>query len=123
MVSTTVNWDNPKTYIEDEGLDMPSGETIKPLWSLVSKHLGFDLSSIPDDDLKRILSGLISIVEGLGSLRTHAGSAHGHGRKSYRVTARHARLALNATYALTTFLLETWDIRKHAAGPRRVAGR
>jgi hypothetical protein len=101
-----------KIFIEDEGLDMPAAETVKPLWNTVSKHLGFDPSAMPDDDLKRILSGLTSVVDGLGSLRTHAGSAHGRGHTRYRVKRRHARLALNVAHALAAFLLDTWDDKK-----------
>jgi hypothetical protein len=101
-----------KTLIEDDHLDMPSSETVKPLWNTVGKHLGFDPAAMPDDDLKRILSGLTSVVDGLGSLRTHAGSAHGRGHRSYRVKPRHARLALNAAHTLAAFILETWDDRK-----------
>jgi hypothetical protein len=106
-----------KIFIEDEGLDMPATETVKPLWNTVGKHLGFDPAAMPDDDLKRILSGLTSVVDGLGSLRTHAGSAHGRGHRSYRVKPRHARLALNSAHALVAFMLETWDDRKSAAKP------
>ncbi len=101
-----------KVFIEDEGLEMPSSETIKPLWTTVSKQLGLDPAVMPDDDLKKILSGMTSVVDGLGSLRTHAGSAHGRGRKAYRVQPRHARLAVNAAHTLASFVLETWDARK-----------
>ena len=101
-----------KIYIEDEGLDPPSAETIKPLWSIVSKHLGLDPAAVEDSDIKRILSGLTSVVDGIGCLRTHAGSAHGRGRKVYRVTARHARLAIHSAHTLVAFLLETWADRK-----------
>jgi hypothetical protein len=106
-----------KIFIEDEGLDMPATETVKPLWNTVGKRLGFDPAAMPDDDLKRILSGLTSVVDGLGSLRTHAGSAHGRGHRSYRVKPRHARLALNSAHALAAFLLETWDERKNESSP------
>lgn len=62
-----------KIYIEDEALEMPRDQTIKPLWSVVSKELGLDPASLPDDDLKRILSGLTSVVDGLGAMRTCSG--------------------------------------------------
>jgi hypothetical protein len=101
-----------KICIEDEGLEMPKDQTIKPLWSIVSKGLGLDPASLPDDDLKRILSGLTSIVDGLGALRTHAGSAHGRGRTRYRPEPRHARMATNAACTLATFVLETWEVRR-----------
>jgi hypothetical protein len=86
-----------KVYIEDEGLQLPGDQTVKPLWKVVQAHLGLDPARLADDDLKRILSGLISIVDGLGSLRTHVGSAHGRGRQAYRPSARHARLACLTT--------------------------
>jgi hypothetical protein len=101
-----------KIYIEDNGLDMPGDQSLKPLWKAASNHLGLDPSSIEDDDLKRILSGLSSIVDGIGALRTHAGSAHGRGKKAYRVYPRHARLAIHASHTLVGFFLETWADRK-----------
>lgn len=101
-----------KVYIEDEGLELPSKESIKNLWKLVSDDLGFSPQDVVDDDLKRILSGLTSIVDGIGSLRTHASSAHGRSRKSYRIEPRHARLAIHSAHTLATFIIETWDVRK-----------
>lgn len=98
-----------KAYIEDEGFSMPPKQTLKPLWKAVSDHLGFDPAQLADDDLKRILSGLTSLVDGIASLRTHAGSAHGRGRKAYRIEPRHARLAINGAHALALFVLETWE--------------
>ena len=98
-------------YIGDEGLQLPSDQTLKPLWKVVQTHLGLDPARLADDDLKRILSGLISIVDGLGALRTHVGSAHGRGRQAYRASPRHARLAVHAAHTLTMFVLETWEAR------------
>jgi len=101
-----------KVYIDDEVLNHPSKQTIKSLWKVVANDLGFDPKAVSDDDLKRILSGLSSIVDGIGSLRTHAGSAHGRGRTKYRIEPRHARLAVHAAHTLAVFVLETWETRK-----------
>jgi Abortive infection C-terminus len=101
-----------KVYIADEGLETPADQSVKSLWKVVSKSLGFDPASIEDDDLKKVLSGLISIVDGLGSFRTHAGSTHGHGHKTYKPRPRHARLVAGAACALAAFVIETWDERK-----------
>ena len=98
-----------KVYIEDNDLAIPSKQSIANLWKIVSKDIGFDPSRVEDDDIRKILSGLTSVVNGIGSLRTHTGSAHGRGKKSYRVQARHARLAVNASYTLVGFVLETWQ--------------
>lgn len=101
-----------KEYIAENGLDMPSNQSIKQLWSVMSKHLRVAPETVEDNDLKRILSGLTSIVDGIGSYRTHAGSAHGQGRRSYKVAARHARLAVHAAHTLCLFAMETWQKRK-----------
>jgi hypothetical protein len=101
-----------KVYIEDEGLTLPKEQTVAPLWRVVREHLGLDPQGFEDADLTRILGGLASVVAGLGAFRTHAGSAHGRGRKPYRVGARHARLAVNAAHTLVTFMLETWDSKQ-----------
>src|SRR5262245_63910406 len=77
---------------------MPERQTIKELWRPVRDHLGLDRRSVADDDIKRVLSGLASIVDGIGSLRTHASSAHGRGRNQRRVESREARLTINAAY-------------------------
>lgn len=102
-----------RVYIEDtEGLDLPQKQDIQQLWSVVRKDLGFDPSLVEDQDLQKILSGLISTVAGIGSLRTHASSAHGAGRKSYRLEARHARLAIHAAHTVSAFIIESWQKKR-----------
>jgi hypothetical protein len=105
-----------KVYIEDNNVaEIPGDQSLKPLWKAASKHLGLDPAAVEDDDLKKILAGMISLVDGIASLRTHTGSAHGQGRRSYRPQARHARLAVNASHTLVAFFIETWDERKRRA--------
>lgn len=100
-----------KIYIEEHQLPSPKKKTIKPLWAVVSRDLGFDPAEIADDDLKRILSGMSSIVDGIGALRTHTSSAHGRGKRRYRLRPRHARLAIHSATTLATFVIESWDER------------
>ena len=92
--------------------EMPAKQDLQSVWNVVRKDLGLDPSRIEDQDLKSILSGIISIVYGIGALRTHASSAHGAGRESYRLEPRHARLAVHAAHTLSLFILESWD-KKH----------
>lgn len=101
-----------KVYIAEKGLEAPAKQDLKPVWTAVRKHLGFDPSTIEDQDLQQILSGLISITEGIGALRTHASSAHGAGKKSYKLEPRHARLAIHAAHTVALFILETWQKKK-----------
>lgn len=100
-----------KVYIQDEKLPLPSKETVKPLWAIVQVSLGLNPAIVEDEDLKKILSGLSSIIDGIGSLRTHVGSAHGRGRSRYAIQSRHARLAIHSAHTLCMFLIETWDER------------
>ena len=110
-----------KIIINDDALVMPSKETVGSLWTVVRRHLDFEPGTRDDDDIRKILQGLASVVDGIGALRTHSGSAHGRdGRTSYRVQARHGRLAIHAAHTLAVFVIETWRERKLSKkGPSR----
>ncbi len=112
-----------KVYIASRDLDLPKKQTIGPLWGVVRDDLGFDPSSMEDDDLKKILGGLSAIVDGVGALRTHASSAHGRGVLRYQVQPRHARLAVSEAHTVASFVMETWEERKIMLPlpPQRVA--
>jgi len=101
-----------KIYIEDENLDMPSKQDLQPVWSVVRKDLGFDPSRIEDRDLQEVLSGIIAVVNGIGALRTHASSAHGAGKKTYKLAPRHARLAIHSAHTVALFVIESWDKKR-----------
>lgn len=102
-----------KVYIEEQGLDMPAKQDLKPVWTVVRKNLGFDPSIVEDQDLKVILTGLFAVVDGIGALRTHASSAHGAGKRQYKVEPRHARLAIHAAHTVALFVLESWTRTKN----------
>jgi hypothetical protein len=100
-----------KTYIEDENLEMPQKMDLASVWKVVRNNLGFEPGDIADEDLKKILSGMVSVVAGIGAFRTHVSSAHAQGRKIYRLQPRHARLAIHSAHTMAVFILETWDER------------
>jgi hypothetical protein len=101
-----------KVYIADEGLPKPLKQDLQNVWKVVRGDLGFDTKLVQDNDLKRVLSGILSIVDGIGAFRTHASSAHGEGRKLYKLKPRHARLAINSAHTIALFVLETWDEKR-----------
>lgn len=98
-----------RVYIEDEGLALPKKLDLQPIWTVVRKDLGFDPKNVEDRDLKEILSGMIAAVNGIGALRSHASSAHGSGRKFYKLEPRHARLAIHAAHTVAAFIMESWE--------------
>lgn len=101
-----------KIMIHDENLTKPAKQDLKNLWKTVAEYLNFDPRKIEDDDLRKILSGMNSVVDGIGALRTHASAAHGAGKQIYKLEPRHARLAIHSAHTLATFVLESWDKRR-----------
>src|SRR5205823_9306695 len=72
-------------------------------------------------DIRQILGGLASVTGGIGALRTHAGDAHGRGKRKVAVDGRIARLAIHAASTVSLFFIETWNRFKpenHAHGTR-----
>ena len=99
-------------YLNAVSIPLPRKQTIKPLWSAASESLGLHPKDQTDDDIQRVLSGMTSVVDGIGAFRTHSGSAHGGGGLRYRVRARHAKLVVNSAQTLALFLIETWEERE-----------
>lgn len=98
-----------KLYIEETpGLELPAKQDLGGLWNIIRKSFNLDASAVEDQDLKKVITGLGSIVDGIGALRTHASTAHGKGRKQYRIEPRHARLAVYSAHTLALYILETW---------------
>lgn len=101
-----------KVYMDDNDIERPAKQDLGSLWKVIRKEFNLDGSAVEDDDLRKIVTGLGSIVDGVGALRSHASTAHGQGRKSYKLAPRHAGLAVHSAHTLATFLLETWQLRK-----------
>jgi len=98
-----------KTYIEmHEDLEIPVKQTVVPLWKIVQQHMGLNIDRSLEDDQKKILQGLASVVDGIGSYRTHIGSAHGRGIQPPQILVSEARLAVNASHTLVIFIMERW---------------
>ena len=95
-------------------LPLPPRKDISALYKAVREPLGIspertDLPQEIVDDVRKVLSGLVTAVEGIGALRTHAGDAHGRERGFRRIDARIARLAIHSASTVALFLLETWQ--------------
>ena len=116
-----------KCILEEMQQPMPSKKDVKALVNEVASHLQLspsrsDLPPEWEHDLKQILGGLATVAWGIGSLRTHAGDAHGRGRKPLKVDARIARFAIHAASTLSVFLLDTWQQRAPAKNGARQGG-
>ncbi len=81
------------------------------------QHLQLTPADIPDmtkasDTIKRLLSNLASITQGVAELRNHYGTGHGKLGANKGLQPRHAKLAVGAASTLAVFLTETHNIRK-----------
>lgn len=103
-----------RSIIIELGNTLPDKKDITGLYKAVREPLGLtpNKAGIPSaiaNDVLKVLSGLATCVEGIGSLRTHGGDAHGRERGYRRIDARIARLAINSASTTALFLLETWQ--------------
>lgn len=106
-----------KCILDEMGKPHPTNKDIKGLVGEVAKHLHLspgrdDLPKEWEQDIRTILSGLFNVISGIGSLRTHAGDAHGRGKKPVPADARIARLAVHAASTVSLFYIETWQRAK-----------
>lgn len=105
-----------KTILEEHGREPDASWDVGRLIKETREVLKLLPSDIPDaakgaDAIKRMLSNLGAIAQGLAELRNLYGTGHGRSAKLRRgIEARHARLASGAASVLVTFLLEThWE--------------
>ena len=89
-----------------ENLEIPQ------LVKLTSKELKLTPHDIAEqakaaETVKRLLSNLASITQGIAELRNRYGTGHGKAAKSKGLGPRHAKLAVGAASTLAVFLMET----------------
>jgi hypothetical protein len=103
-----------RSILIELGEALPDKKDIKGLFNAVRKPLGLspdrsDFDPLIADDVRKILSGLATAIEGIGALRTHGGDAHGRERGYTRIDRRIASLAIHAASTVALFLIETWQ--------------
>ncbi len=105
-----------KTYLEQKNVKFYEKDTFSSLWKKCSSHIGMNPKEIEDEDLKKILSGLHDIADGLMHLRNRKSASHGKSDKQmkfYRIETRHARLAVHAAHTLASYILDVMERRDH----------
>jgi len=103
-----------RSILIELGQPLPSRKDVQSLFNAVKQPLALspdrtDLDPMIAADVRTTLGGLANVIQGVGSLRTHAGDAHGRERGYARVDARLARLAIHAASTVALFLIETWQ--------------
>jgi hypothetical protein len=101
-----------KTILAERGKPVLGTPDIPALTKETLKELKLVPDGVPEaargsDVVKRLLSNLGTIGNGLGELRGLYGTGHGKDGKTQGVKPRHAKLAVGAASTLATFLFET----------------
>ena len=101
-----------KTILKERNIKLTGNENLPKLVKATAKELKLTPSDIADDakasdSIKRLLSNLATITNGVAELRNSYGTGHGKEAKSRGLTSRHAKLAVGSASTLAIFLVET----------------
>ena len=106
-----------KTILSERGKPVTGTPDIPKLTKATLKELKLVPEDIHEqsrgsDVIKRLLSNLATIANGLAELRGLYGTGHGKDGKSGGLSIRHAKLAVGAASTLATFLFDTHEETK-----------
>lgn len=114
-----------KTILFERGVSPPDNLDLAQLVKLTSKELKLTPDDIDDqakaaETIKRLLSNLATITQGVSELRNRYGTGHGKAAGSKGLDPRHAKLAVGAASTLAVFLVEThYEGRAEQTGRER----
>jgi hypothetical protein len=105
-----------RTILHERGVQVGRNMDLPQLVKLTSKELELTPSDIPEkskasDTIRRLLSNLATITQGITELRNEYGTGHGKNHDAKGLTSRHAKLAVGAASTLAVFLIETHRVR------------
>ena len=105
-----------KTILDDRNIEIDKNVDITKLVKETRKCLGLVPESIASsakgaESIRRLLSNLGNVVQGISELRNLYGTGHGKHGKSQPISPRHARLVVGSAATLVTFLFETHTAR------------
>ena len=96
-----------KHICDERGTPYEEGGDLEKLYKAAAASMYIAPDRHSEQIIKQILSGVTTVVTGLGAMRNSLSDAHGRGKNASRPAPRHARLAVNAGFAVATFLIDT----------------
>ena len=96
-----------KHICDERGVSYENNWDLSRLYKATAGAMEIAPDQHSEQVIKQILSGVTTVVTGLGALRNSLSDAHGRGKSSVRPAPRHAKLAVNAGFAITGFLIDT----------------
>jgi len=106
-----------KSILTERKVSFSKNDNLPKLVKATVRQLELTPDDIPDrakasETIKRLLSNLATITQGVAELRNYYGSGHGKTGMGKGLQPRHAKLAVGAASTLAVFLAETHKVRK-----------
>ncbi|WP_043661505.1 abortive infection family protein [Nocardia thailandica] len=109
-----------KHICDERGVAYDDGGDLAKLYKAAAASMDIAPDRYTEQTIKQILSGVATVVNGLAAMRNSLSDSHGRGKTSVRPAPRHAKLAVNAGFAVAGFLIDT-HVESHS-GRRRARG-
>jgi len=109
-----------KTILKERKVAFDENSELPKLVKAAMKELNLLPDNIPDqskgaETIKRVLSNLASVMQGIAELRNLYGTGHGRSFNLKGLSPRHAKLAAGTASTLAVFLFETHSHRQTTA--------
>jgi hypothetical protein len=106
-----------KTILQERGIEFNDNWELTKIVKETYRQLKLSPDDIPEtikasDTIKRLLSNLATVTQGLAELRNSYGTGHGKSAKAKGLSSRHAKLAAGVATTLAIFLFETHKNRE-----------
>lgn len=113
-----------RTILADRGVPVSKSMDLPQLVKLACKELQLTPDDIPEkakaaETIKRLLSNLGAVAQGIAELRNQYGTGHGKPVGNKGLSSRHAKLAVGASATLAVFLIETHQQRSKPPQPSK----
>lgn len=106
-----------KHILDKEGAGYSSSVTLQELRKQVFVLLNLDakenISAQSNQEVKKILSSLVQVIDGINNLRNEKGDGHGKGSGFTELPSRYARLVVNSSVGMVRFIWETYEESKN----------
>lgn len=96
-----------KHICDERGVAYDDGGDLAKLYKTATAAMDIAPDQHTEQIIKQILSGVATVVNGLAAMRNSLSDSHGRGKASLRPAPRHAKLAVNAGFAVAGFLIDT----------------
>ena len=95
--------------LERKNIEPIAAGKIGELYKQVREVYNMHIDDNTDKRVKKLLSGLNTIVDAIAEMRNQISDAHGQGSKRKSIRDYHARLAVNSTITAAEFILSVYE--------------